>query len=89
MFLVMAVTVELLVLGGVTVTSSSRGVGRQRRSDDAGPLEAVVEHLSQRVTSLDAQLNAATARIATLETKTGETLLQGTRGEWCPCLDGE
>ena len=88
MFLVMIVTVELLVLGGVT-SRPSRAVGRQRRSDDAGPLEAVVEHLSQRVASLDAQLNAATARIATLETKTGETLLQGTRGEWCPCLHGE
>lgn len=70
LFLVMVVTVGSLA-GTVTMSSSSSRVSRHKRSDDEGPLETVVEHLSQQVTSLNAQLNSANSRIATLETKTG------------------
>ena len=61
-FLLTIVTLDvLLVTTGVT---SSRAI-RQKRSDDGGRLEAVVEQLSQLVNSLN-------AKVAALETKTGK-----------------
>ena len=54
-----SITLALLLM---SVTSSS--VGRRKRSDDGGPLESVVEQLSQQVNSLNAE-------VAVLKTKTG------------------
>jgi hypothetical protein len=72
---------ELLIFAP-KVTSSSKISGSARRADDNGPLETVVEQLSQQVTSLAAtvtqQANAAAAadaRIATLEAQVGELVL--------------
>lgn len=79
LFPVMVVTVGLLA----GRTTSWTRVNRQRRSDDGGPLEVVVEQLSQQVASLKSQLteqansfnallSTANAKIAALGTKTGE-----------------
>ena len=54
----------------VSVTSSR--LTRQKRSDDGGPLEAVVEQLTQQVTSLNAQLNSVNAEVTALKMKTGK-----------------
>ena len=62
-----AFAVALLV---VSVTSSR--LTRQKRSDDGGPLEAVVEQLTQQVTSLNAQLNSVNAEVTALKMKTGK-----------------
>ena len=56
--LLIALTVGVFVVE-VTVSAESRG----RRSDDGGPLEVVVEQLSQQVTSLTAQLNSVNTQL--------------------------
>ena len=74
---VLVFTVQLLVLNVSTSTAS-----REKRSDDGDPLEAVVEHLSQQVTALNAQLtqqansftaqlNSVNTEVAALKAKTG------------------
>ena len=52
---------------------------RERRSDDAGPLEVVVERLSQEVASLTAQVSSMSSKLdslnsdlTTLTSRTGE-----------------
>ena len=62
-----AFAVALLV---VSVTSSR--LTKQKRSDDGCPLEAVVEQLTQQVTSLNAQLNSVNAEVTALKMKTGK-----------------
>ena len=57
-FLLTMATVQVVLVTG----ESGPLVDRQRRSDDGGPLEAVVEHLSQQVTSLNAQMAALQAK---------------------------
>ena len=61
-FLLIIVTVDVLL---VTRDVASSRVTRQKRSDDGGPLETVVEQLSQLVASLN-------AKVAVLETKTSK-----------------
>ena len=56
--LLIALTVGVFVVE-VTVSAESR----ERRSDDGGPLEVVVEQLSQQVTSLTAQLNSVNTQL--------------------------
>ena len=66
MFIVVVVGVFV-----VEVTAESR----ERRADDGGPLEVVVQHLSQQVTSLTAQLNSAVTELTELKRRTGELTL--------------
>ena len=61
-FLLIIVTVGVLLM---TREVASSRVTRQKRSDDGGPLESVVEQLSKLVTSLN-------AKVAVLETKTSK-----------------
>ena len=64
---------DLLMVSGMT----SSAVIRRKRSDDGGPLEAVVENLSQQVNVLNAQLtqqvNSLNAEIAVIKSKTGKS----------------
>ena len=71
----------MIALLMVDVTSSP--VGRERRSDDAGPLVLVVEKLTQQVNSLNtqlieqansftAQLDSVNAEVTALKAKTGK-----------------
>ena len=69
MFIVVVVGVFV-----VEVTAESR----ERRADDGGPLEVVVQHLSQQVTSLTAQLNSAVTELTELKGRTGELTLYWT-----------
>ena len=62
--LLIALTVGVFVVE-VTVSAESR----ERRSDDGGPLEVVVEQLSQQVTSLTAQLNSVNAQLNSVNTQ--------------------
>ena len=61
---------QVLILSCVTVylleRVTSSEVMRQKRSDDREPLEAVVEQLSQQVTSLSAEVTALKAKTGKL-----------------------
>ena len=58
----------VLVVGVFVVEVEMIPVGRGRRSDDGGPLEVVVEQLSQQVTSLTAQLNSVNTQLSSMNT---------------------
>ena len=64
-------TVQLLMVSGMP----SSAVIRRKRSDDGGPLEAVVEHLSQQLSSLDAQQTSVNSEITALKTQTGQNVV--------------
>ena len=68
LFFLSIATTKLML---VDAEAGSR-VSRQRRSDDGGPLEAVVEHQSQQISTLNAQLNAVNAKMAALEARTSK-----------------
>ena len=59
----------------MVVNVSLSAASRLKRSDDGGPLEAVVEQLSQQVASLTARLNTVNTEVAALKTKTGERII--------------
>ena len=62
----------VLTAGVLVVEVEMIPVGRWRRSDDGGPLEEVVEHLAEQVTSLTAQLNSVNTDLSALKSKTGK-----------------
>ena len=56
----------------MVVKVSMSQVAREKRTDDISPLEAVVEQLSQQITSLNAQLTPLINEVALLRTKTSK-----------------
>ena len=90
-FLLVMVSVEMLM-----VKVSMSPARRQKRGDDGDPLNAVVEQLSQQVTSLKAQLtqqentfnaklNSVNTEINSLKTRTGEQICEIVGFE-CVCV---
>ena len=55
------VLLAVCAIAALIVETTSSTVSRGRRADDGGPLEVVVEQLSQQVNSLSAQLTQQAA----------------------------
>ena len=69
----------IVLVVGVFVVEVAVSAEVRERSDDGGPLEVVVEHLSQQVISLTAQLssvntqlNSVSSDLSALKTRTGK-----------------
>ena len=69
----------IVLVVGVFVVEVAVSAEVRERSDDGGPLEVVVEHLSQQVISLTAQLNSVNTQLnsvssdlSALKTRTGK-----------------
>ena len=77
MFLKVASALLLLYATADSLIVGVRAVHevREKRSDDGGPLQAVVDQLSQQVNSLTAQLAAVNAEVAALKTQAGNYYL--------------
>ena len=72
--LVVCFTVDMLMVSGVTIPPAIT----QKRPNEGGQLEEVVEQLSQQVNSLSAQLTQqarlCNAEVAALKIRTGKSL---------------
>ena len=60
------VLLVVLAFGVLTIGVKVSAESRERRSDDAGPLEVVVERLSQEVASFTAQLSSMSSKLDSL-----------------------
>ena len=65
------VLLAICTVAALAGVSTSSTVSRGKRADDGGPLEAVVEGLSQQVSSFSAHLDTVNAELAALKAKTG------------------
>ena len=65
------VLLAICTVAALAGVSTSSTVSRGKRADDGGPLEAVVEGLSQQVSSFSAHLDTVNVELAALKAKTG------------------